>query len=431
MDKVFYLPVRATVKEMAADAKVTAAINNVIEKANRARAEEAAVSPVGPNHKPRMLQLTAWICHAGKPNLNDKAFLAEDLREAVEQGLFQAPYFGMIDFNHDFEAYGCWYDTEFAFDPEAQEWGIIAHGALFAWRYTELADKVLAMQARQGYVDVSMACMAESYEPAVTEDGRPYLIIRRPVFFTTSVLDVDPADVHARGVGSENPDESPEERTRKLTTASLNGDANNSEEGQMEELIKLIEAKFGEQMEELRPLVEAAQKLPGLEDELASIKEEKAALEAKVAELESEKAALGQAKAEAENAKATAEVALDVARKELESAQAKIEELEAFKREIEEKEAAEAEEARRQARMTRIPEAVLAALENDENKDALIEMWMSQSDEAFEATVKLFSVALNGRTSMVERSSREGKLSTAADTPEGGPEWAAIRRWKK
>jgi hypothetical protein len=440
--KTIDLPVRATVKEMEATEMVTAAINDFIEKSGAGNGEQAAaVSPVGPNQKPRMLQLTAWIAHAGTPNLNDRAFVAEDLREAVERGLFQAPYFGMIDFNHDFESYGVWYSAEFAYDADAGQWGILAQGALFAWRYTELADKVLAMQARQGYIDVSMAAMAGYYEEARTPEGRHYMIVRKPVFFTTSLLDVDPADPKARALGSENPDESPEARTVELLRASLDGEENNSEEVLMDELMTRIEAalaEMNEEREEIVALIKAAtEELPAARAELEAAAETVTALEARIAELEAVNAALLDEKAAAEKvttegelAARTVEVTLEAAKQELEAATARIAELEAFKAEIEERAAAEAAAAKREERMKQIPDAVMAALEEDEREE-MIEMWMGQDDTAFTKTVKLFSIASAGRKSFVERSAEEGNLSTAADTNEGGIEFALIRKYRK
>jgi hypothetical protein len=122
--------------------------------------KEAELSPMGDNGKPRTLKLTAWIAHAPKPNLNRDAFNEADLQKAVENGLFQAPYCGMVDYNHDFTAYGAWYSAKYAFDPVAGQQGILAEGFIYAWRYTELADLMLAMQQRQGHIDVSMACHA-------------------------------------------------------------------------------------------------------------------------------------------------------------------------------------------------------------------------------------------------------------------------------
>jgi len=431
---VIDLPVRATVKEMEADEVVTAAVNAMLEKANAGASDTAAVSPIGPNQKPRMLQLTAWIAHAGAPNRNDRAFLEEDLREAVSNGLFQAPYFGMIDFNHDFQSYGVWFNAEYAYDAEAGQWGILAQGALFAWRYTELADKVLAMQVRQGYIDVSMSCMPGHYEPATTENGRSYLIVRNPVFFTTSLLDVDPADPMARGLGSENPEDSVEARTDALMRANLNSEANNSEEVLMDELIQRIEAALAEMTEERDEIVllvrAATEELPAARAELAQTAEVTSALEAQVASLTEQTAALKATIAGAESERRTVEIALEAARQELDAAQVQIEELKSFKSEIEVAREAEAEAARREERMKQIPDAVMAALEDGE-RDEMIEMWMAQEDSAFAKTIKLFSIATAGRKSFVERSAEEGSLSPAADTNEGGVEFTLIRKYRK
>lgn len=428
--KTIDLRLRATVVETEATELVTAAINDFLEKA----ADTAAVSPVGPNQKPRMLQLTAWIAHAGEPNLNDRAFTEEDLKEVVDAGLFKAPYFGMIDFNHDFTAYGAWYEASYAYDDEAGAWGILAHGALFAWRYTEIANTVLAMQARQGFIDVSMAAMPGWYEPKETAEGRPYLVVRKPVFFTTSLLDVDPADPKARALGSENPEDSATDRTEALTRAALDNEANHSEEVRMDELKAKIEAALAEitdEREQIVALVTAAmEELPAVRADLESANSENETLTARVAELEAEVASLTEAQATLATDSRTAELALEAARQELDAASEQITALEAFKASVEQAEAEVAEAAKRSARLEQIPEAVLAALENEE-RDEMIEMWMSQDDATFAKTIKLFSITSAGRMSFAERSARERGVNGQADANEGAPEFALIRKYRR
>ena len=82
------------------------------------------------NGKPKMLFINAWIVHEGR-NLNGDAFIAEELKERVNQGLFSPPFAGMIDLDHDFTARGFWYKAAYAFDQAANKWGIFATGAEF------------------------------------------------------------------------------------------------------------------------------------------------------------------------------------------------------------------------------------------------------------------------------------------------------------
>src|SRR5258705_11251306 len=93
------------------------------------------------NGKPRMLFMNAWMAHEGR-NLNGDAFVNEELRQRVREGLFVPPFAGMIDLDHDFTARGFWYKAAYAFDEQANKWGILATGAVWAWRYPELADFV-------------------------------------------------------------------------------------------------------------------------------------------------------------------------------------------------------------------------------------------------------------------------------------------------
>jgi hypothetical protein len=403
------LRAQAIVEEtVLSEDSVRAAINAAIEKANKE--EGAATDPVGPNQKPRMLHISAWICHAGEPNRNGAGFLKEDLEEAVNSGLFVAPYFGMIDWNHDFNSYGCWYKAEFAFDPKANEWGILAHGAVFAWRYSEVADKVLAMMSRQGWVDVSMACMPGWYEPAKDKAGTSYRLIRKPVFFTTSLLDVDPADPNGRGKATEDSNSPEEQRTRELSQASL-GNGTDNQEAIMDELIQKVEAMLGEQKAELTPLIEAALKLPGVEQALTD------AL-AKAEQAQAAHAALGEDKAALETAKAELEVALAAAKEQAESMAIELASLREFKAGIEATEAERAAQAKRDGLLSQVPAPVLAALDKSEKKEDIISDWMKLSDA--EWALKLESFALAGHKSMGERSAEEGSLSSATEPENGG-----------
>lgn len=389
-------------------------VDQLIQDAFRKALKEASVSPVGANSKPRMLKLTAWIAHAGKPNRNRDAFTEGDLKAAVEGGMFAAPYFGMVDYNHDFNLYGVWYSAKYAYDPTAEAFGIIAEGAIFAWRYEELADKMLAMQSRLGHIDVSMACLPTDVEFAEDEAGT-YAILRNPVFFTTSVLDVDPADVNARGLGTENTEQSPEERERELTLSSLSSDLNvefahsntNLEEDMDHE--KLIEAfrevVAEENREKLQPLVEAATRLPEVEAEL---EETKAALATANTAFEMLNSELTETKSALEETRLAAEAA----KNEMTSVTEELEALRSFKAEIETAKAEEARAELRAARLAQLPEAAKQAFEakDEETREVLLTAWESKSDAEWEITIASLSV-LEPKGRYEAASEEEGELT--------------------
>lgn len=387
---------------------------------------EAAVSPVGDNGKPRMLKITAWIAHAGKPNRNGDAFVAEDLKAAVEGDLFAPPYFGMIDFNHDFSSYGAWFKATYAYDPQAEAWGILAEGAIFAWRYTDLADKLLATMQRDGTIPVSMACIPETVEYAQTEEGMDYAVLRNPIFFTSSVLDVDPADPNARGLATEDPTETPEAREHVLLMANFEDlageftwsittaeDISDQEDSMnMEELLATIKAAVGEIAEEhrevLASLVEKASRLPEVEAELATVRTENEELTARVATLE----------AEVE----TANLALDEARSRVEELETANGELAAFKAEIEAERAEKARQELREARLAELNESARERLDArpEDVREKIIARIVEADEDEFELIKETLNLARsNERMSYQERSEREGVLTGFADPTEG------------
>lgn len=435
-DRMTLIPVRATVREVeVSEAAVRQAINLAIERANKGQKQDtAAVDPVGENQKPRMLQISAWICHAGKPNLNRQSFVDTDLADAVGEGLFRPPYFGMIDYNHDFNSYGAWYNARYAFDHVAQQWGILAEGAIFAWRYTDLADKMLAMQQRLGFIEVSMACMPGSYEERQDENGT-YYALRKPVFFTTSVLDVDPADPKARGLGSEDPNSTNEMRSDELLSASVEdntkeAEMDNAENKEAPEVTEQTEvAEVAETVAEVTEQAEVTETVEVVEEVAVVAETVEAVQEVVVVELTpAEQLAVVLAEVEVlKTARQTAEVALTAAQSEMATMLAELTELRAMK-EASEKAARDAEAARvRAARMAEIPAHIAAALENEEGQ-ALIEKWMEQSEETWTMTKKVFAVASSTRKTAAERSAEEGVLTTATDERKGD---FAINRWKK
>jgi hypothetical protein len=429
-DKIFFFETSATLKEFEpSEELLKASILAAIEKASKGQ-EMAEVSPVGSNNKPRMLQLSGWITFADEMNKNGRMFTHADLEEAVAGGMFKAPFLGMIDYNHDFQAYGVWYDAKFALDEVSGKWGIYSEGVMFAWRYTELADKMLAMQARNGHIDLSMAALPEWYEPGKDSAGNEGLIARKPVFFTTSLLDVDPAFPNARAAGSEDPESTPEKRAAQLLKSSLT-EASPSEESMKiegtevkpnEESLETVEetkveaaaapeAKAEEVTPEA-PKVEAATEEPKTEVEVVP---EVKAPEARVTELESELA--------------TARVALSAAETMVTNLTAERDALQTYKNEIEQAKAAVELAKRREIRMTELSEVVKAEMEKEENKP-LLEEWMGYDEARWEATKKVFAVASTARKSMADKTREEGVLSGTSDKAEGS-DWAISRHVKR
>jgi hypothetical protein len=370
-----------------------------------------------------MLLLSAWICHANAVNQNGMAFLEEDLKTAVDNGLFNAPFLGMIDFNHDFNAYGCWYSARYTFDPVAQQYGILAEGALFAWRYESLADRVLAMQDRLGFVNVSMACIPEYRQVATAEDGSEYVILRNPTFFTTSLLDVAPADPYGRGSGSEDPTSTSEERLSALLKAEVVAAMSHLEDESMDpkELIAKVEELMGDYKAELVPLVEAALKLPGVETQLRAAVAAAEAASKRHAETEHALTASQATVESLTSEKATAEVALAAAKAELEKANEELTALRAFQAETEAAAAEAATAERRDQRLAEVPDATKAALEAREDKEAVIKAWTEQTPDQWALTLETFRLASvdSKRSRFAARSAAEGTLSAATDTREG------------
>lgn len=423
------LPVQVTVE--ALDAEVS---DELIATLASQGIKEAA-EPVTESGKPRMLKVTAWIAHAGPANRNGDAFLAEDLKEVAEDGLFLPPYVGMIDFNHDFIPYGIWFDARYEYDPVAKEYGLIAEGTVFAWRFNEIADKVLAEQARNGSVAVSMACIAGSIETRNGESGLTEHVLRKPVFLTASMLDVAPADPNARGVGDEDEGSSSTERLVQLNQAFMDLNSTDAEavlatlrqavvdsqahqktqqeeDMDVEQIVAQLTEAFGgkadEIVSELREAVADAAKVPGLE--------------ARVAELE--------AAAEEANAQvASLQTDLDVAQTALEAKTTELAELtEAHETTTTELNAlveankAKEREVIREARLAKLPESYRKALEarEDESKNRIVARLVEMSEEEFGEELELLVANSPNKQSLTDKSRAEGMLSTFAGSGGSG-----------
>lgn len=411
-----WLPVTAQVVESDATEEVFSKASQVLEQAGH---KEAALSPIGDNGKPRMLLMSAWICHAGKPNKNRDAFTADDLSAAVEAGLFKAPYFGMIDFNHDFQAYGAWYDAEYAYDEQAGAFGVVAKGALFAWRYEEMADRILAMQQRLGVVNFSMACIARNYETASDEKGS-YTVLRNPVFFTTSALDVDPADPHGRGLVTENLEAKAEIESKILAhlDEQVLALANNQEEEMDEKMIEAIKEVLGDNFEQYKESFAAAfaavERIPALEAEVTALKAEKETVTASVTELTAKVETL-------ETEKSELQVVVDSTKAELETVKAEKAELQALKDEIDANKAAEELVAKRTARLESLNEAAKAAVEAkpEDEKNRLLDMWVAMADEDWAQHIEVMNIAKPTRETLKEKSEKEGHIGGGSGSNAG------------
>ncbi|MBU8922617.1 MAG: hypothetical protein KOO63_12435 [Bacteroidales bacterium] len=369
---------------------------------------ELAANDPTVNGKPRMLLLTSWIVHEGRNN-NGQVFIKEELSTRVAQGLFAPPHAGMIDFNHDFEPRGFWYKTSFAYDASAEKWGILANGAVWAWRFPEVADYVLAEMQRNGSVPVSMSAKAESVEFLETHpeaEGKESVVLHNPVFVTTSLLDVPPADPRARAVASEEPAEelaAPAERASQ-TNESVEAVEDNVLTAASEKEEHIME----ENIQELQTKLDAAEAatlkaLSTVETQVTTISDlEAAAAEstAKIVELE---------------------VALQSASDTIEGLEGDLatsnEQLAGF--ESEKVEAAKA--AQLAERLAELPPVVMKNLEEHPEKEALLSALKEASDEQWELMKQSFALSVADSVDYVKKTEEEGTIpaSGTGDKPSG------------
>jgi phage shock protein A len=378
---------------------------------------------IGPNNKPRMLKISAWIAHAGQVNMNRYRFIAEDLKEVVDEGLFGAPYFGMLDYNHDFQLYGVWYSAKYAYDPVAEADGILAEGVLFAWRFESLADKMLAEQVRNGSIAVSMGCHPQFIE--FHEDDRgEFIDLRKPVFVTTSVLDIAPADQFGRGLGTEDTEQLPEERELLLQIAQAAASASNEpKEVEMtpEQIAELVtamrDAVKEENQAQFGPLFEAAERLPNVEGELATANESLTAATTRVAELEGTVSGL-------ETERDEIRVAREAAETRIAELEAELTELREFRTQVETERASAELKATRDARLAELSEPALAAFNRmeEEARERLASRWEAMDQDEWSIAL----ASLNGTNRYETASAREGLLPGAKDG-EGAPKFEIDR----
>ena len=168
--------------------------------------------PMITNDLPTTLAVVAWMCHEGM-NDNGQGFVAEELKIAAKQVsvrnqlIMDWNHAAVLGFTDDPPVIGTWYAADYAFDPKAVggkgAWGILLTGMMWAWKFAEQANSMLADQERGTGVQFSMACIAKSVE-YMRDPVRGYgEILHNPVFFTNTGLNVPPADKDAVGAIAE------------------------------------------------------------------------------------------------------------------------------------------------------------------------------------------------------------------------------------
>lgn len=373
-----------------------------------------AAGPIGADGKPRMLLLSAWIVHEGR-NENGIAFVKEELRQRVSEGLFAPPHAGMIDFDHDFQPVGFWFKTSFAFDDIAGLWGILATGAIWAWRFPELTDALLAEQQRSGTVPVSMSELPESTE--LTEkfpgaEGMVTEIQHNPTFFTTSILDIPPGDIHARATVSEDASQEPPvpaSRTSQFYFQAASAEPQfdtSKEETFMEDAKVLINEMRQERDQARESLAKAEAEKNQFKADLDTVKDELDKTKTQIDELVSKNKELASKVSEFEVALKSANETKDELETTLAETSEKLNEFETKE--------ADAEKDRVLAeRIAGLPEVVQKNIEEHSEAEALKSAWRELSEEQWDTTRNTLSLAARtdeSDTDYVERSTKEGKL---------------------
>jgi hypothetical protein len=348
--------------------------------------------------RPRMLHITAWIAHEGANN-NGHAFVASELEQVVnERLLFRAGYAGLLDFDHDGEPRGYWYSAEYAFDPVAKRSGILAQGAVWAWRFPQLADQMLAEMGRNGHVNVSMSALSRhrDIEFARDDNGRAIQIIHDPVFIAASLLDVAPGDQFCHGVVDEDPAKTTPIDRQKLLLRAASLDGNHEEDITMDEIRTLLAEALAE--------LGLDAKLDGLVESLKAsfdakaneFAEELKARDEKLTDAESRAGAAISRAAELENIVAERDLTVETLsatkmelEEQLNAAHAKLDEIRVA-------EEARAFENRKAGRLARLPEVVRERLETKpaEVRAALEDRWANLTDEEFENTLAELSLGI-------------------------------------
>lgn len=427
--------------------------------------------------KPTLMRVVAWLCHEGV-NRNGDAFVAEELKVAAAQISPRNPL--VMDWNHAAiiggpgKVIGIWTKADYAFDQRAKQgqgaWGILLEGLMFAWLYPEIADTMLAEQARNGAVNFSMACI-----PASVEFSQSHMVLHNPVFFTNSALDVAPADPDALGKVKEGANDPAVEQglrqqlvgyslvplggtTSAATTANwqftpstttapwvIPGQAPWISPGTMPSITlsplssgQLSDAEVEKLAIKLASLIAGNSKEEGMtekdetqEPQAPATEEPQAPATAEKQQPAGDPAPAADAGPDPESPTPEAELAeLRVQHTELETAHAALrdahaaleQELEAVKAKLAEYETAAAEHAKAAklaARLAELPETYLAKHNElpEERRSEVEARWASMADDAWSEKVEdLRLAAPKSGPSYQERSDREGRLPVAGVT---------------
>lgn len=394
-------------------------------------------APVNKRGKPTTLKVVKWMCHAGYPNANGAMFVEDELK-GIANTLFQEPDFGVMDWNHgaifpfdDTEPnIGVWYKAEWELDPKARNgegaWGIRVHGVMFAWLFPEIADSLLAEQARSGSVKGSMACFPQSVEFPLQGDG---VILHNPVFMTHSLLSRTPADADATGLVSENPEVTHEQLREQLLATRQNAAAISQRFKQL--LAASRQAEDNTMNQELETVKAQVVELEALNAELTT---QLATSEARFAELV-EKLEVTHAcdvcgavtcpcttVAELETAKDALTTKVTELETQLAEAATKLAETAAKLAEFEAAAAEQAKTVRLQARLAELPEAYRTAhaKRSVELRQRLESAWAEMSDEDWALKKEELSSGLmeTARVGFVALSQKESPLPSVNLTEE-------------
>lgn len=398
-----------------------------LESALLAGFETAGGVPMITDGKPTIMRIVAWVAHAGM-NKNRLWFEEEDLVEAARK--ITPPDILPMDFNHsavtswsmEQSVIGAWYAAEVAQDPRARlprkSTGLLARGIIWSALFPDYSTRLLAEQARSGFIDFSMACIPEWTETRTDAEGE-YEVARKPVFFTFSALDVAPADPDARGFGEEaSQDAGLEEQFRnELTTATAAEilhtlrvfvASNRTEEPKMDSvqaILDFLKANAGT-IASQETLLQTQQQLEGL---VALVRQSPADTEAGIKHL-----------AELEGQLQEATTLLQAATAQLEGAQITITELETRLADREEKlaayalkEAEEVKQATLATRLAQLPEHIRHAHEAqpDVRREAQEVRWTAKTEEEWQEVLDTFAlVPVVQKASFLARSEEQGKL---------------------
>lgn len=382
--------------ELLVAAQVSALDENMVEEllaaapsmvTDKFSLESAARVPPIVNGRPRMLHLDAWIVHEGG-NDNGHFFIASDLKKAVDQRkLFEAPYGGVIDFNHDLTPIGYWYAAEYQFDSEAEKYGIKAKGAIWAWLFPEKTDKILAQQEKNGRVDFSMSLLTpeDKMTRFIDAAGRKWTAVHEPTFVAASALDRRPADLDATGTARDEGAAMHDEGTLDLAASNENFE----EDLKMDELKTLLADLKADVSEDAITAIVAA-----VEPVVRSIRDD---LDARNTEVETLTSRAESAEAQVKTVEASLEEkallieTLEAQKGELE---AQVAELKTVVDAVEADKKAKAFEELKASRLEQVPEAMRSRVEAlpEDKMQTMITAWANLSDEDWTLRLEEFKV---------------------------------------